>query len=218
MYGSLQAIKGVFDFHFVNAGGTFDEVKERIMSEFAYQSSLDLAEDTYELVRAVEPASALIRNARVSMVNRLNSYATEHRALFESCVELINHEFMHILKRQALMGAAVIRSNNVLLDNPVAINMVLDVLAERGYSVILDVARSIIPARIERLVRSVYCFVVAVAAHHTQRVAMPQLPPLHPHARLQTSAESTAQIIVPRIERNYIFRITFPKPEIRRIE
>ena len=56
---------------------------------------------------------------------------------------------MHILQRQALAGRAIIRSNSSLLENPVAINIVLDVLSERGYSVTLDVVRFQVPQYLE---------------------------------------------------------------------
>jgi hypothetical protein len=49
---------------------------------------------------SVEPASSIIRSARTNMVLRLNSYASEYRDLFTQALNLINSEFMHIVKRQ----------------------------------------------------------------------------------------------------------------------
>jgi hypothetical protein len=68
---------------------------------------------------------------------------------------MLNLEFMHICKRQALAGAAIIRTNNPLLESSIAVNMVLDVLAERGYTVTLDVVKSQIPAFVEPLVSNI---------------------------------------------------------------
>ena len=46
---------------------------------------------------------------------------------------LINAEFVHIIRRQALMGRAVVRTTNPLLGRgSVPVNILLDVLAERG--------------------------------------------------------------------------------------
>jgi adenylate kinase len=139
--------------------------------------SLDLAADTYQLVRSVEPASTIIKAARSSMVTRLNSYASDHKELFTEVLRMINAELMHIIKRQALTGSAIVRSNNPLLERPVVVNMVLDVLAERGYSATLDIARSNVPERVLADGR-----------------------------------------VVCRAERTHIFRIDFPRPQIRRNE
>lgn len=66
--------------------------------------SLDLSPEAYEMVRAVDPASSVIKNARSSLVTRLNTYATEHKDLFAQVIDLINMDFMHILKRQVRRG------------------------------------------------------------------------------------------------------------------
>jgi hypothetical protein len=77
------------------------QVKQRILQEFAYQSSHDLAEETYDMVRGIEPAWSLIKQvrtrrlscftwrinvsrlqARSKMVQRLNSYANDYKELF----------------------------------------------------------------------------------------------------------------------------------------
>ncbi len=61
VYAALQIIKDKFHFHFIPADGSPEDVKARILHEFAYQSSQDLNEDTYELVRSVEPAASIIK-------------------------------------------------------------------------------------------------------------------------------------------------------------
>jgi len=139
-----------FPFHFISADGAPDEVAARVRREFQYQAELDLAPEAYEMMQTVEPASAIVRGARSAMVQRLNRYATEYKALFgEVLAGVIASDIMPLLKRQGLMGKAVIRSNNPLLENPVALNMALDVLAERGYIVTLDVVRSKTPVLVE---------------------------------------------------------------------
>lgn len=181
VYAALQIVKDRFSFHFIDGSGSPEEVRARILNEFAYQSSLDLSPEAYEMVRAVDPASSVIKNARSSLVTRLNTYATEHKELFAQVIDLINMDFMHILKRQALAGSAVIRSNAAILDDPVAVNMVLDCLAERGYNVTLDVVRARIPSY------------------------------WHPVAE-----ENGMHKIVSTVEKSFVFRIEFTKPEIRR--
>ena len=61
---------------------------------------------------------------------------------------------MHIIKRQSLAGKAIIRSNNALLESSVAINMALDVLAERGYDAVLDACLAQDPDSCVRAARS----------------------------------------------------------------
>lgn len=122
-----------------------EEVEQRIREEFTYQSSLELGEDTHKLVTRVIAAKDVVQHARQNLVQRLNSYVRDNNELIEEVLEMIETDFEHILLRQALAGRAIIRSNNALLSNPVAVNMVLDILAERGYFVTLDVYRSRVP-------------------------------------------------------------------------
>lgn len=82
-------------------------------------------QETFDMMRSVETAQSIIRSARSNLVSRLNSYAMEHRVLFEQSLDMVTHELMHIVKRQALMGCAIIRSNNPMLENPLCLNMVL---------------------------------------------------------------------------------------------
>jgi adenylate kinase len=86
------------------------------------------------------------------MVSRLNSYATEYSDLFERVLDVIQSEFSHILRRQSLTGVAIIRSQNPLLENPIALNMCLDVLTERGFTVVLDVVKVQVPSHLDPIV------------------------------------------------------------------
>jgi len=149
VYGSLQAIKDQFLFHFINADGTPEQVKKQLLEEFAYQSSVDLSEEAFDMIRNVDPASIIIKQARTFLCTRLNSYATDYKDLFSTVVNMLNSEFMHIIKRQSLAGKAIIRSNNPLLENGIAVNMVLDILAERGYTTVLDVVRERVPIKVD---------------------------------------------------------------------
>lgn len=184
VFASLQAIKGAFPFHFVSAEGSPTEVKAKILEELHYQSSQDLGEETFEAMRIIEPASSVVKQARTHLVTRLNSYATDYSDVFHQVLQMIQSEFLHIIKRQALAGHAIIRSNNPLLESPIVVNMILDILSERGFTVVLDVVRHTIPTFIE-----------------------PALP-----------GDVAGQKIISRVERTFVFTITFPKPEIRRNE
>jgi len=218
VYGSLQAVKSHLAFHFINADGDTDSVKAQLRREFKYQSSFDLGDEVHAIVRAVPSAAAIIRQARSSLVQRLAGYSMDHPELFAKVVQLLQADFVPLLRRcvsatpplpralpaanpvsspppppprspraaaplpslraprsQSLAGAAVVRSVSPLLEMPESINMALDVLAERGYTVVLDVMRERVPVRID----------------------------------------AATGAIESRSSKVFVFRVSFPKPEIR---
>jgi adenylate kinase len=141
VYDSLKLVKEKFHFHFINAEGSPSEVQERILNELKYQSSMELGDDTFEQVRKIPLASEVILHARHELVRRLDDYRSRHSDLFDRVIQVIMQEFVHIIKRQALSGKAIIRSNNKVFEDPTAINMALDLLTERGYTVVLDLKK-----------------------------------------------------------------------------
>jgi adenylate kinase len=141
IYASLQTVKKKFHFHFIDADGTVEQVKARIQKELEYQSSMELSEETFNLIRNFPLSSEIIRNARHELVRRLDMYNTVHRSQFEEVMQVLQREFADIIRRQALSGHAIIRSENPVFKEMLAINMALDILTERGYRVVLDVQR-----------------------------------------------------------------------------
>src|SRR4051812_48886333 len=109
------------------------EVQERILNELKYQSSMELGDDTFEKVRKIPLASEVILHARHELVRRLDDYRSRHSELFDRVINVLMNEFVHIIKRQALSGKAIIRSNNPVFSEQRAIDMALDLLNERGY-------------------------------------------------------------------------------------
>ena len=93
-------------------------------------------------------ASNLTRHARQSLVKRLDSYASEHYELFEKVLTIMKTEFLKFMERQALTGTAIVRSQNPILNEKLAVDMILDVLLERGYNVVLDQERDFRPLRV----------------------------------------------------------------------
>ena len=149
VYESLKYVKDKFHFHFVSAEGGPTEVQERILKELRYQSSMELSDDTFERLRRIPLASEVILNARYELVRRLDNYKARYSDLFDQVIAVIQNEFMHIIKRQALSGRAIIRSNNATFNEKVAVDMALDLLTERGYTVVLDVRKEKQPSRVE---------------------------------------------------------------------
>jgi len=119
------------------------------MQEFSYQSSLELGDQTFEVIKELLPAQGVIRNARQNMVQRLNSFTRDHPKMLVEVTQMLKSDFEHIFMRQALCGRAIVRSNSPLLNTSLGVNMALDILAERGYRVTLDVHQEVVPTRIE---------------------------------------------------------------------
>ncbi|MFP4157943.1 MAG: nucleoside monophosphate kinase [Opitutales bacterium] len=148
-YGALKDLREIFFYHFINAHGTIEEVRKRIDEELRYQGSLELDEGTYDRISQIPVAATLSKHARQDLVDRLDSYADRHTELFEEVVELIQEDFMPIIKRHAISGSAVINTESLILENNRALAMLIDVFSERGYHAIVDIHREEIPESID---------------------------------------------------------------------
>lgn len=146
---ALQSLKDVYHYHFINAQGSIDSVERNIQKELDYQSSLELDPRTYDAVRHLPLASDLVMHARQELVKRMDSYQLEHRALFHDVIRLIEDRFMPIVSRHAIAGLAVVNSEDPLLDEPMALAMVIDIFAERGFRAVANVNRDEIPERVD---------------------------------------------------------------------
>src|SRR5215813_974330 len=162
-WDALQSLKEIFHYHFINAQGPIEEVEQNILEELKYQSTLELDPRTVDRLRGVPVASAITIHARQEMVKRLDTYELENQALFASVVSLIEKKMMPIILRHAISGTAHINSEDSVLDDPLALAMLIDVFSERGYHAVVDIHRIDIPERfdlktglIESRVKKVY--------------------------------------------------------------
>ena len=149
-YDALKELRETFFYHFINAHGSIEDVRKRIDTELRYQGSLELDEATYDIISAIPIASMLSNHARQDLVDRLENYQKYHKVLFESMVGLIVDYFMPIIKRHAISGYSVVNTENQLLDDPLAISMLIDIFSERGFHAIVDVSKEDIPYSIDR--------------------------------------------------------------------
>jgi len=146
----MAVAKDVLRTVFIDASGPPDAVAARTRESFRYSAALDLDPSVYELLRPVRSAKALVRSARSELVARLSAYAAEQPELLAATIEVMQRELMPIIARQALSGHALIRSSNdVFAKNRAAVNMALDVLTERGFTVYLDIEKTYIPSHVE---------------------------------------------------------------------
>ena len=144
-YDALVSLKELFHYHFINAQASLDVVRQNIVRELEYQSSLELEPRTYDLLRKLPLASEIVRAARQELVNRLDSYATDNAATFSRVIEFIEQKAMPIVFRHAISGRANINSEDPVFDEPIALAMLIDVFSERGFHATIDIQRIEIP-------------------------------------------------------------------------
>lgn len=147
-FDALQSLRKIFHFHYIDAEGTIAEVQQNILREFSYQSSLELSHEVFEVIRKIPIASQLALHARQELIERLEEYQEQNRELFGSVVTLIEGKMIPIVRTHSMTGRARINSEDELLDDPLALRMMIDVLSERGFHAMVDIHRINVPERI----------------------------------------------------------------------
>jgi len=148
-YSTLQTLKKHFPFTMIDASGTIEEVQQNIIKEFKYQSSLELTQETYDMVQRIPLVSDVIMHARGDLVARLDEYQYRHSELFDQVIHVVEREFVPFIRRHSIAGIAIVRTQDTIFQSDLAIEMVLDVLSERGYHVLSDVRTSTIPDSVD---------------------------------------------------------------------
>jgi len=173
---ALQSLKEIYHYHFVNAQGSIESVERNIRNELDYQSSLELDPETHDAVRRLPLASDLITHARQELVRRMDSYQLEHCGLFHRVIRLIEDRFIPIVIRHAIPGMAIVNSEDSLFDDPLALAMVIDIFAERGYRAVANVNLAEIPesvnlesGRITCSIKRIYRFEIRFSGSEIRR-------------------------------------------------
>lgn len=149
-YSTILRLKSYFPFSLLDAMGTVEECRAQIVRELRYQSSLDLDEKTYAAIRHLPLARDLVRVARQRLVFRLDSYCKRHNEMFVQVIDLIDDEVLPLLRKCSLAGHAEFRTRHaLLLDNSLAVDMLIDVLSDRGFSVAHSVEERVVPHSID---------------------------------------------------------------------
>jgi adenylate kinase len=154
---ALQSLKETFHYHFINAQGSFDEVEQNIMRELEYQSTLELDSRTVDRLRGVPVARQIVIHARQELVKRLDSYELAHGPLFAQVVGFIETKIMPIVLRHAISGTAQINTEDPVLENPLALAMLIDVFSERGYHAVLDLHKIEVPHKVDLATGAITC-------------------------------------------------------------
>jgi adenylate kinase len=159
---ALQSLKEIFHYHFINAQGPIEEVEQNILKELEYQSTLELDPRTVDRLRAIPVASETIIHARQEMVRRLDSYELAHQPLFAQVTTFIEKKIIPIVLRHAISGVAHINTEDAMLDDPLALTMLIDVFSERGYHAAVDIHRIEVPDKVDLTTGAITCRVKKV--------------------------------------------------------
>jgi len=87
----------------------------------------------------------------------MDSYQLENRKLFHDVIRLIENRFMPIVARHTIPGRAIVNSEDTLFDDPLALAMVIDIFAERGYRAVANVNRAEIPESVDLKTGRITC-------------------------------------------------------------
>ncbi len=156
-WDALQSLREIFHYHLVNAQGSVDDVEQNILRELQYQSSLELDPRTHDLLRAIPVANDIVIHARQELVKRLDEYAYEHAELLSKVVDFIARKVMPIVLRHAISGIAPVNTEEALLDDPVALAILIDVFSERGFHATVDLHRIEIPDTFDNATGRITC-------------------------------------------------------------
>ena len=156
-FDALQSLRKIFHFHFIDAEDDLPQVQRNILREFAYQSSLELSPGVFEQIQRIPVANQLARHARQELVKRLEDYHENHSDLFGNVISLIEAKMMPIVRTHAMSGHAQINFEDSSLDDPLALRMMIDIFAERGFHTTVDIHRIEVPERIDPETWAIHC-------------------------------------------------------------
>ncbi|MEO6569871.1 MAG: nucleoside monophosphate kinase, partial [Opitutaceae bacterium] len=154
---ALQSLKEIFHYHFITAQGSLEEVEQNILRELEYQSTLELDPRTVDRLRGIPVASEIVVGARQEMVKRLDSYELDHRDLFARVTSFLEKKVVPIVIRHAISGVALINTEEAVLDDPLALAMLIDVFSERGYHAVVDIHKIEIPEKFDLTTGAIKC-------------------------------------------------------------
>ena len=148
-FEALKSLRNIFHYHFIDANGSVEEVEKNIAADLSYQSSLELAEDTYDCIRDIPLSTTVTQHARQELVRRLDNYRHRHAELFAMVIRIISENIIPQVSRHAGVGKVSARLTAPELDKPKAIDMLVDVLVERGYYPNATLKEELVPVKID---------------------------------------------------------------------
>lgn len=156
-YEALTSLRKYFHYHFVNADAPLQDVERSIIAEFQYQSSLELGQATFDIIHHIPVASELTLYARQELVRRLDSYEHATAPLFKQAAAFIEQNVMPVIVRHVLAGRCIVKTDHALFESDVAVDMVLDILSERGYHAVYQEQRIPVPQSVDAATGAITC-------------------------------------------------------------
>jgi len=148
-YEALTSLRRHFHYHFVNADAPLHDVEKSINAEFQYQSSLELGQATLDIIHHIPVASEVTLYARQELVRRLDAYEHAAAPLFKEIAAFIEAHVVPVIVRHALAGRCVVKTDSALFEDATTVEMVLDILAERGYRAVYQEHRTPVPRSVD---------------------------------------------------------------------
>lgn len=112
-YETLVSLGKHFTFKLIDAGRPLEHVRKDLSLGFQFQSSLELAEETFNAVSSLPLVSELKRHARQELIRRLDNYQSRSSQLFAQVIHVLRSEFVPFLRMHVDSGFAVIRTENL---------------------------------------------------------------------------------------------------------
>lgn len=156
---TLLGLADRFPCTIIDAGDSVADVQRRLVLEFATQ---ELSARTYTAVASIPRATRVRERARPELVARLDEWQRSRRPLFASAVRMISEQFIPACRRAAFAGTAVVKVSPTSegwreLQQPLCVDLVVDILSERGYSVRHDVVSQQVPTRVDLTTGLIEC-------------------------------------------------------------
>lgn len=143
---------------------------------------------TYDTIQHIPLASKIGVHARQQLIRRLEGYQLQSPQEFSRAVQFIEQRFVPEIRRHAIAGLAAVRIPQTdLASSPQLLDMIMDILSERGYQVHVDTQSYEVPRRTAVGTWTFICetvvthkFLVRFKEHHLRAVAANQLDELNP--------------------------------------
>ena len=156
-WNALQSLQEIYYYHFINAEGPIAEVEENILKELQYQSSLELDPRTFDRLRQIPLADEITLHARQELIKRLDGYELNHTDLLMKVTDIIRTDFVPIILSHAFSGRASVSTEAEIFDQPLALEMLIDVFSERGFHAVIDKRREEVPESFDLKTGKITC-------------------------------------------------------------
>jgi adenylate kinase len=99
----------------------------------------------FAIIDRIPTVSQITLHARQRLVQRLDSYASHHADLLHLAVFFIDKHLMPAVQRASISGKATVTvEDQALLNNAILLDIMLDVLSDRGFHAYVEpVSRSV---------------------------------------------------------------------------